>query len=49
MSRFTTSNSVMQGNNFDDKENPHGTLNNFDFTAIEEMDPSLGTHSIFSY
>jgi len=43
MSRYTTSgNSMMQSNHHDDKENPAGTLNNFDFTAIEEMDPSLG-------
>ena len=46
MSRFTTTNSVMPSGQLDDKENP-GTLNNFDFTAIEEMDPSLGKNIVF--
>ncbi len=38
----------MPNNQFDDKENP-GTLNNFDFTAIEEMDPSLGKSNYSIY
>lgn len=46
MSRFTSTASVMPHNQFEDKENP-GTLNNFDFTAIEEMDPSLGKSNLF--
>jgi hypothetical protein len=41
MSRFSTSShQLTQADN--EKENQHSVLNNFDFTAIEEMDPSLG-------
>lgn len=32
----------------DEKENNQSVLNNFDFTAIEEMDPSLGKKSVRS-
>lgn len=40
MSRFTTHS--VQHSQHEEKENANGCLNNFDFTAIEEMDPSLG-------
>ena len=42
----------MQGKMMEDKENAmanmssHSVLNAFDFTAIDEMDPSLGKHPI---
>ena len=45
----------MQSKMQEDKENnianmsSHSVLNAFDFTAIDEMDPSLGIHSFLNF